>query len=68
MTALRQGARRFALIFLGTALAALQAFSLTVSNGPITPGVWNSGFSKAKAYAEQQKIPLVVLWGSSNCE
>ena len=67
MTALRQGATRLALIFLGTALAALQAFSLTVSNGPIAPGVWNSGFSKARAYAEQHNLPLVVFWGSSGC-
>ena len=67
MTALRQGATRLALIFLGTALAALQAFSLTVSNGPISPGVWNSGFSKARTYAEQHNLPLVVFWGSSGC-
>ena len=67
MTALRQGATRLALIFLGTALAALQAFSLTVSNGPIAPGVWNSGFSKARTYAEQHNLPLVVFWGSSGC-
>ena len=37
------------------------------SSGPVVPGEWNTSFTATKAYAEQNKIPLLVLWSSPGC-
>ena len=37
------------------------------SSGAIVPGEWNTNFSAAKAYAEQNKIPMLLVWSSPGC-
>lgn len=48
-------------------VVAVSASALTVSSGDVELGVWNSGFYKAKAYAEENNLPLVVFWGATGC-
>ena len=41
--------------------------TMTISKGPVTPGVWNSDFAAAKEYAEQTGSPMIVFWGNASC-
>ena len=37
------------------------------TNGDVEPGVWTRQFTKAKAYADANHIPMVVFWGNDGC-
>ena len=37
------------------------------SSGAVVPGEWNTSFTATKAYAEQNNMPLLVLWSSPGC-
>ena len=46
----------------------LQAVNIEgASSGAIVPGEWNTNFTAAKAYAEQNRIPLLILWSNAGC-
>ena len=38
-----------------------------VIDGDIEPGVWTRQFTKAKAYADENHVPMVVFWGNDGC-
>ena len=37
------------------------------SSGAVVPGEWNTNFAAAKAYAEENGVPFLVLWSSPGC-
>ena len=32
----------------------------------VVPGVWHAGFSKCKAYAEANKVPMIAVWSNGD--
>ena len=36
-------------------------------DGDVEPGVWTRQFTKAKAYADENHVPMVVFWGNDGC-
>ena len=47
--------------------AVLESGAITISNGAIQRGVWNSRFTAAKEYAENRYLPMLVYWGGDRC-
>ena len=47
---------------LGALLPLLAAKAITVSNGPVVPGEWNSNFLEARELAAAQHVPMLVFW------
>lgn len=33
----------------------------------VTPGVWCNDFTKAKAYADQNNVPMLIFWANPGC-
>ena len=56
----------FVVFSLSVCAASFQGLSYSTS-GDVKPGAWTSRFSAAKTYANQNKLPLVVVWVSSGC-
>lgn len=50
---------------LGMGIRAYAA--MTISDGPIELGVWNSSFSAGKQYAEENNVPMLLFWSSPGC-
>ena len=46
---------------------AANAADVDYSTGEIKLGEWNTNYDKAKAYAEENNIPLIAYWGESTC-
>lgn len=59
--------KKIVMFALGLAACAATAFGVTVSSGDIRLGEWNSNFSRAKAYAESNHMPMLIYWGSTSC-
>ena len=58
----------FGLLALVSTAADFTVNGLTYSNSePIVPGEWTCLFSKAKTYADNKNIPLVVVWANPGC-
>lgn len=58
-----------ALVITASLLMSVMAFAeeLSVSDGEIVLGQWNSNFTEGKRYAEANHIPMVVFWGNEGC-
>ena len=57
-----------------TALYLVSAFSLTaatfpptLNDPPVGVGVWCGNYPAAKAYAEANDLPLIMVWGQNGC-
>ncbi|MBR4172034.1 MAG: thioredoxin family protein [Kiritimatiellae bacterium] len=48
-------------------LSVLESRAVTISNGEIQRGVWNSRFTAAKEYAEKRYLPMLIYWGGKKC-
>ena len=46
---------------------AFSALNVDPNNTSVTPGAWCGNFPAAKAYAEQNAMPLVLFWGNEGC-
>ena len=55
----------FAAIVFGQRLLAVDIEN--ASSGPVVPGEWNTNFTAAKTYAEQNGIPLLLFWSNPGC-
>ena len=40
---------------------------IVVSDGDVEPGVWNNDYAKARAYANENGLPIIVFWGNTGC-
>ncbi len=55
-------------VLMSLPMAAVAAIDVDPSDTSVTPGVWCGNFPAAKAYAVDNGIPLVLVWGSESCD
>lgn len=56
-----------ALIALGAQALQIESTLLSVSEGNIVPGVWNSNYDAGRTYADTYHVPLLVFYGGASC-
>lgn len=60
-------ARRIVLLAAIAAATALRLAAIDVSSGEIALGEWNKGYSRARALADANHIPMLVMWARKTC-
>ena len=40
---------------------------ITDKDGEVVPGMWHASYAKARTYAEENHLPLIVFWGNTGC-
>ena len=58
--------RKIALFVSGLVLG-VRCLGLSVSSGPVVPGVWVNCFADAKAYAERESLPMIAIYSDPDC-
>lgn len=53
--------RKFARV---VAASALAAFGFVFAASAVTPGTWTDSFQDARAYADANNVPMVLVWGN----
>ena len=58
---------RISVLLLGAMVLPLQILAFSYSNGSIYLGEWNAGYTKGKQYAEENHLPMLLLWARKGC-
>ena len=58
---------RIVILLIGLAVLPFQLSAFSYSDGSIYLGEWNAGYTKGKRYAEEQHLPMLLLWARKTC-
>lgn len=60
-------ARRIVLLAALAAASAIRLAAIDISSGEIALGEWNKGYARARALADANHIPMLVMWARKSC-